>query len=948
MDDGTTAGNTEEDPSQQTDSSGGLSGERQLKQWIWLPIWLQLRGSESESESDKSDSKSDGLSWYRVSDEGERYHAYTESESETTTNHKPPPAQKASRKRIRDLKEESEESESPSFRKNVPRRRKNVSSSESESDDSSERQPTRSRNNKGRKTNKKRHSVSSDEDYSDSDSQAKHKLRNKKKKVSYKEPDESDSDDKVEYEEQPVVEVSAAADNSSETIEKVLTHRMGRREVSPERFPFVFAKLITTGGITTVYAIEDNGDPNDPQKKKATPEDVEYYEISDEVEEQLRQKYLNVERIINHKKNETGSTDYFCKWEALPYQYCTWEADHIVARHFKHVINDYFTRLKSTHIPMKVCKSLRQKPKFSPIKTQPSFIGARENMFLRDYQLEGLNWLVSCWARCAGENSVILADEMGLGKTIQTISFLSYLYHEYEVYGPFLIVVPLSTLTSWQKEFGEWGPDHNVVAYIGNIPSRELIRQYEWCHPGSKRLKFNVILTTYEIVLKDKSFLSSVEVAVLAVDEAHRLKNDDSLLYKNLIDFKTNFRLLITGTPLQNSLKELWALLHFIMPHKFLCWEDFEHDHKGSDQKGYSKLHKQLEPYLLRRVKKDVEKSLPAKECCCLHYMCLVPQRMLRGSGKLLLLDKLLCKLFHTGHRVLIFSQMVRMLDIIAEYLQLTTFSLPAPRWFTGLCFLLSTRAGGLGINLATADTVIIYDSDWNPQNDLQAQARAHRIGQKNQVNIYRLATIQSVEETILEKAKNKMVLDHLVIQRMEEELTSILKFGAESLFADNAEDQDEEVDIDDILSRAETREDQQVSASDELLSAFKRKKSAPLAWIIQRVKNWDEIIPLEERMKYEEECMKEETMDIGPRRSRKATEKARRSEDSDDDRKKYGKYSGSKYSGSEADNSEEDRPPRKRGRHGSIPKNLFMASQMPKFDDLFAAIRNLANPSKR
>ncbi|UYV68281.1 CHD1 [Cordylochernes scorpioides] len=812
------------------------------------------------------------------------------------------------------------------------------------------------------------------------------------------------------------------------------------------------------------------------RKKKATPEDVEYYEISDEVEEQLRQKYLNVERIINHKKNETGSTDYFCKWEALPYQYCTWEADHIVARHFKHVINDYFTRLKSTHIPMKVCKSLRQKPKFSPIKTQPSFIGARENMFLRDYQLEGLNWLVSCWARAdrpvCRENSVILADEMGLGKTIQTISFLSYLYHEYEVYGPFLIVVPLSTLTSWQKEFGEWGPDHNVVAYIGNIPSRELIRQYEWCHPGSKRLKFNVILTTYEIVLKDKSFLSSVEWAVLAVDEAHRLKNDDSLLYKNLIDFKTNFRLLITGTPLQNSLKELWALLHFIMPHKFLCWEDFEHDHKGSDQKGYSKLHKQLEPYLLRRVKKDVEKSLPAKverilrvsmtsiqkqyykwiltknykelskgqgnhqrfsniimelKKCCNHASLTRPmeystnldplQRMLRGSGKLLLLDKLLCKLFHTGHRVLIFSQMVRMLDIIAEYLQLRHFPFQrldgtikgevrkqALEHFNAegsqksshqsqstskainsgsdrevvwqdFCFLLSTRAGGLGINLATADTVIIYDSDWNPQNDLQAQARAHRIGQKNQVNIYRLATIQSVEETILEKAKNKMVLDHLVIQRMEgaqkglgkgpssgsvpfnkEELTSILKFGAESLFADNAEDQDEEVDIDDILSRAETREDQQVSASDELLSAFKmasfnfkeEEEIGTTRLDHSESKNWDEIIPLEERMKYEEECMKEETMDIGPRRSRKATEKARRSEDSDDDRKKYGKYSGSKYSGSEADNSEEDRPPRKRGRPRLNPKESVHGFSDAEIRRFVRSYKKFANPSKR
>ena len=196
---------------------------------------------------------------------------------------------------------------------------------------------------------------------------------------------------------------------------------------------------------------------------------------------------------------------------------------------------------------------------------------------------------------------------------------------------------------------------------------------------------------------------------------------------------------------------------------------------------------------------------------------------------------------------MLIFSQMVRMLDIISEYLQKKHFSFQrldgsikgelrkqALDHFnaensTDFCFLLSTRAGGLGINLSTADTVIIFDSDWNPQNDLQAQARAHRIGQKNQVNIYRLVTARSVEEEIVERAKQKMVLDHLVIQRMDttgrtvldktsstnttpfnkEDLTAILKFGAEELFKDE-DDRDEEptCDIDEILQRAETRDD--------------------------------------------------------------------------------------------------------------------------------------------
>uniref|UniRef100_H3BD82 Chromodomain helicase DNA binding protein 2 n=1 Tax=Latimeria chalumnae TaxID=7897 RepID=H3BD82_LATCH len=210
-------------------------------------------------------------------------------------------------------------------------------------------------------------------------------------------------------------------------------------------------------------------------------------------------------------------------------------------------------------------------------------------------------------------NSVILADEMGLGKTIQTISFLSYLFHQHQLYGPSLLVVPLSTLTSWQREFEIWAPDINVVVYIGDQLSRNTIREYEWIHSQTKRLKFNALLTTYEILLKDKAVLGGINWAFLGVDEAHRLKNDDSLLYKTLVDFRSNNRLLITGTPLQNSLKELWSLLHFIMPDRFELWEEFEDEHGKGRENGYQSLHKVLEPFLLRRVKKDVEKSLPAK-----------------------------------------------------------------------------------------------------------------------------------------------------------------------------------------------------------------------------------------------------------------------------------------------------------------------------------------------
>lgn len=252
-------------------------------------------------------------------------------------------------------------------------------------------------------------------------------------------------------------------------------------------------------------------------------------------------------------------------------------------------------------------------------------------------------------------------------------------------------------------------------------------------------------------------------------------------------------------------------------------------------------------------------------------------------------------------------------------------------------CFLLSTRAGGLGINLATADTVIIFDSDWNPQNDLQAQARAHRIGQKNQVNIYRLVTKGSVEEDILERAKQKMVLDHLVIQRMDttgktvlssskgtsgsnstpfnkEELAQILKFGAEELFKESEDAEDEpNVDIDEILKRAETREEANPNAGHELLNAFKmasfnfnEEDVKPAAATAE--KDWDQIIPEDERAKIEAEEKKnsEQQMFLGPR-NRKSAQQETNEQDSGEE------YDPMKKGDDSDDSDAENRPGRRR-----------------------------------
>ncbi|VDD90096.1 unnamed protein product, partial [Enterobius vermicularis] len=837
------------------------------------------------------------------------------------------------------------------------------------------------------------------------------------------------SDDVLQWEEGDANQIPAG----TETIEKVLRHRAG--------YPGA------TGSITTCYNVEDKGDPNEKQpgnlerqylikwagwshlhntwesesslqavnakgmkkidnylkrlreieewKRTADKEYIEFLDCEQEMNEELFEQYKVVERVIAHQvsreKGEEDGVEYYVKWSGLPYSECTWEDSHLIARRYKDKIDAYYQRYNSSKIPNKSCSALKKRPKFKKLEDVSFLLRPGDSDHeLRDYQLEGVNWMLHAWSK---GNSVILADEMGLGKTIQGIAFLSALFHIHDVYGPFLVVVPLSTMAAWQREFENWAYDLNVVTYMGDGTSRDYIRQYEMFVAGTKRLKVNAVLTTYEILLKDKIFLGAYDWAVLAVDEAHRLKNDESLLYRCLFDFSTNFRLLITGTPLQNSLKELWALLHFIMPLRFESWTDFEKDHHDSDHKAIASLHRKLEPFLLRRVKKDVEKSLPAKveqilrvdmtaqqkqyykwiltknykelskgvkgsingfvnlimelKKCCNHASLVRPydsfeqgasarlQQLLKSSGKLILLDKLLCRLHETGHRVLIFSQMVMMLDIIQEYLfpsqvvlwsfflrsfkplQILSIRLDGSMRAdlrkaaldhfnadssSDFCFLLSTRAGGLGINLATADTVIIFDSDWNPQNDLQAMSRAHRIGQKKQVNIYRLVTKASVEEEIVERAKRKLVLDHLVIQRMDttgrtvlsksnsangsvpfekHELNAILKFGAEELFKEKeGEEQEPEVDIDNILQGAETRECDQMDTGSELLNAFKyanfaidEEKDVTFFNKESEVKeendkNWEEIIPEEERRKFEEEEREKAEKDLflGPR----------------------------------------------------------------------------------
>uniref|UniRef100_A0A1J3GJM0 Protein CHROMATIN REMODELING 5 n=1 Tax=Noccaea caerulescens TaxID=107243 RepID=A0A1J3GJM0_NOCCA len=658
-------------------------------------------------------------------------------------------------------------------------------------------------------------------------------------------------------------------------------------------------------------------------------EEIEVNDVSKEMDLDIIKQNSQVERIIADRISKDGLGDvvpeYLVKWQGLSYAEATWEKDVDIA--FAQVaIDEYKAREASIAVQGKMVEQQRTKGKASlrKLNEQPEWLRVGT---LRDYQLEGLNFLVNSWLN---DTNVILADEMGLGKTVQSVSMLGFLQNTQQIPGPFLVVVPLSTLANWAKEFRKWLPDMNIIVYVGTRASREVCQQYEFYNEKKvgRPIKFNALLTTYEVVLKDKAVLSKIKWIYLMVDEAHRLKNSEAQLYTALLEFSTKNKLLITGTPLQNSVEELWALLHFLDPAKFKNKDEFVQNYKNLssfNESELANLHIELRPHILRRVIKDVEKSLPPKierilrvemsplqkqyykwilernfqdlnkgvrgnqvsllnivvelKKCCNHPFLFESadhgyggdindntklDKVILSSGKLVILDKLLVRLRETKHRVLIFSQMVRMLDILAEYLSLRGFQFQRLDGSTkaelrqqamdhfnapgsdDFCFLLSTRAGGLGINLATADTVVIFDSDWNPQNDLQAMSRAHRIGQQEVVNIYRFVTSKSVEEEILERAKRKMVLDHLVIQKLnaegrlekretkkgsnfdKNELSAILRFGAEELFKEDKNDEESKkrllsMDIDEILERAEQVEEKQTAESEhELLGAFK------------------------------------------------------------------------------------------------------------------------------
>lgn len=691
---------------------------------------------------------------------------------------------------------------------------------------------------------------------------------------------------------------------------------------------------------------------------------------------------------------------------------------------------------------------------------------------LREYQHIGLDWLVTMYEK---RLNGILADEMGLGKTIMTIALLAHLACEKGIWGPHLIVVPTSVMLNWETEFLRWCPAFKILTYFGSAKERKFKRQ-GWLKPNS----FHVCITTYRLVIQDSKVFKRKKWKYLILDEAHLIKNWKSQRWQTLLNFNSKRRILLTGTPLQNDLMELWSLMHFLMPHIFQSHQEFKdwfsnpisgmiEGQERVNKEVVDRLHNVLRPFILRRLKRDVEKQLPMKHehviyCrlsrrqrnlyedfiassetqatlasanffgmisvimqlrkVCNHPdlfegrpivssfdmgginiqlsssvcsilspgpfsgvdlknlgilftdtdfsmtsweseevealatpKCLLEecadediledvrpssehQKNLHGSnifeeirkalreerlreakqrakaiawwnslrcrkkpvysttlhqllsvkhpvfdihhqkadsrsylyssrlaeivlspverfqtmvhlvesfmfaipaarapapvcwcsktgtsvflhpsfiekcaetllplltpirpaivrrqvyfpdkrliqfdcGKLQELEVLLRRLKSEGHRALIFTQMTKMLDILEAFINLYGYTYMRldgstqpeerqtlmQRFNTNpkiFLFILSTRSGGVGINLVGADTVIFYDSDWNPAMDQQAQDRCHRIGQTREVHIYRLISESTIEENILKKANQKRALDDLVIQ---------------------------------------------------------------------------------------------------------------------------------------------------------------------------------------
>ena len=464
-----------------------------------------------------------------------------------------------------------------------------------------------------------------------------------------------------------------------------------------------------------------------------------------------------------------------------------------------------------------------------------SFV-SKDGKVPRDYQVAGVNWMLKCF--CA-DHGCILADEMGLGKTIQCLTMLMKLHKSTEFHGPYMIAVRTNTFTQWCSELERWS-DLKYIAYSGSPETRFMMREYMMPYFNDQGVKeegvygFQVLLVTYEIFLKDFEFFKAINWQVLFIDEGHRIKNDEGKKHNAFMALPVMHRIILTGTPIQSTLHELWTLLNFVSPEYFVDSSMFpEDDVESLDEDVLNQLKELIAPHLMRRSLLDVEKSVVPKderiaflrmtdvqreltrltklhelwrvapdanklESNILHRICNHPflvegaekyylarehgklsriDLLVSSSAKFLFLDRILPIFRKSKRSVLIFSQRVKILNLLSEYCKLRKYThsilvgtlseAEKKAEIDRFCddsqdvfiFLISTRSGSEGLNLTKASITIIFDPDWNPQNDLQALGRCHRIGQTQKVDVIRLITYGTYEHHMFAKAQRKLRL---------------------------------------------------------------------------------------------------------------------------------------------------------------------------------------------
>jgi len=461
---------------------------------------------------------------------------------------------------------------------------------------------------------------------------------------------------------------------------------------------------------------------------------------------------------------------------------------------------------------------------------------------LRDYQKTGFKWLKTLASFGLGG---ILADDMGLGKTLQVLSFI--LSEKPKGLGPALVIAPTSLLYNWQEEAKKFTPSLRVLVVEGTPQERHT-------QLSDMEEQWDLVVTSYPILRRDIDKFAEFKFSYCFLDEAQHTKNPQTLNAKSVQQIQAKGYFALTGTPIENSLSELWSLFNFIMPGYLLSHQEFRKKYeipiiKGEDSKPLAELSRHANPFILRRLKKEVLKELPdkietllsapltedqkklylaylqeakgklAQEIVTVGYnkshmkilaaltrlrqICCHPAMFLENytgeSGKMLLLQEILTDALQSGHRILLFSQFTTMLDIIQNYLNsesIEHFYLSgstkaidrvkmanAFNEGAGKVFLISLKAGGTGLNLTGADMVIHYDPWWNPAVEDQATDRAHRIGQKNAVQVIKLITQGTVEEKINALQARKKTLIDSVIQPGETLLSKLSEQELREIF---------------------------------------------------------------------------------------------------------------------------------------------------------------------